>query len=124
VDPAASVDLVRQAGQESGWMAAALCLVGAVAISGLIVMVRRLMVDQAETERFIRSEMSNVIDDNTLAFGKLGSILRKRPCLSDSDVDAITDGKDDSDLNLSETGKRVLARRAERVKQRQKEAGT
>lgn len=60
--------------------------------------------------RYTITTLQECVDDNTHANLQLHQILRTRPCIHDSDIDAI---QEDSN-GLGEAGKRVAARRAAR----------
>jgi len=125
MDPTQATEIVRQAGTEGGWMAAALCAIGCTMVGGLIVLVRNMMQRQSETDKFIRGTMTEVIDDNSLERERLSrAIARAAPklrCVHDSDVAAAIGDAEKDDSSLGETGKRVMERRKERQARAAKE---
>ena len=54
-------------------------------------MFRYLLKRLDEADDFQRTTLINAIDDNTIAWGHFGVVLRSRPCLSDSDAMRLTD---------------------------------
>lgn len=54
-------------------------------------MFRYLLKRLDQADDFQRTTLINAIDDNTIAWGHFGVVLRSRPCLSDSDAMRLTD---------------------------------
>ena len=95
-------ELVRETFQQTaerwGIFAAIAVSMTAIAVAGLICIVRYVIVT-----------LNQVVDDNTLVMHRLIETMRARPCLHDSDLDKITE-----ESSLGETGQRVMERRAAR----------
>ena len=61
-----------------------------------------------------QNRMEQVVDDNTLAFNRFASQMRKRPCQNDSDIDRIVEKTDEEDSGDDAIVKRVKERHAAR----------
>ena len=59
---------------------------------------------------YVIYRLEAVVDDNTLAFNRFATQLRKRPCQSDSDIDKIVEKTDEEDSGDDAIVKRVQER--------------
>ena len=80
-------------------------------------MIRQLWIDQRETQKFIRGELANVIDDNTVGWSRAATIFTKRPCLLEEDAAALAGNgsRDEDSSGLDETARRAIKRRQDRA---------
>lgn len=114
------VDVATRAGAEAGWIAMFLVVIvmGSLALFGYFL--RGDKAEMRETQRFIRGEMADVIDGNTIVIGRLIGAMRDRPCLHDSDLQRLEHGTIDpaeSDT-LDAATKKALARVQRRERRR------
>ena len=118
-------DVATRAGVESGWVAMFLVVIvlGALALFGLFL--RGDKADARETQRFIRTEMAEVIDGNTIVIGRLIGAMRDRPCLHDSDLTKLEARVvDQAELQtLDEATQRAVARVKRRERRRERPDG-
>lgn len=75
--------IVQTAATESGWVAALLVLLVLSGFGVLGYIVRQLWIDHRELQRFVRSELVDLVAKNTTAYSRLGDLLHDRPCLQD-----------------------------------------
>ncbi len=76
-------EVVKTAATESGWVAALLVLLVLSGFGVLGYIVRQLWIDHRELQRFVRSELVDLVSKNTTAYSRLGDLLDERPCLRD-----------------------------------------
>ena len=79
--------------------------------------IRQTVLDLRELQKFVRTELASVIDDNTVCLAKAAASFKRCPAF-DSDVDVIADGngtKIEDTPDLDATAKRAIQRRKERV---------
>lgn len=74
-------EVVKTAAAESGWVAALLVLLVLSGFGVLGYIVRQLWIDHRELQRFVRSELVDLVSKNTTAYSRLGDLLDDRPCL-------------------------------------------
>jgi hypothetical protein len=114
-----ATEVMRHAVTESGWMAGLLVLIVLAALALFGVMIRGDRSELRAINKFLRSEMLDAIDGNTIAFSRFASVLHGVPCLHKSDLDKIedTDPRKMSDAEITELD--VVSRKAvERIKRR------
>ena len=118
IDTAGGV--LNRAVTESGWIAGLLVLIVLAALTLFGVLVRGDRSELREINRFVRSEMPDVIDGNTVLIARFVAVLHDRPCLHDSDVEKRLNAVDPMkipDDELADLG--AAARKAaERIKRR------
>jgi hypothetical protein len=113
-------ELARHAQAEGGWIAMALVVFVTSALGLFAYMVRGDRVELREINRFVRTEMPDVIDGNTIIVARFIDILRTRPCMHDSDFARIESGNgtritDDEAADMDGAARKAI----ERVKRRQ-----
>lgn len=116
-----SVDVVDRAVTEGGWLAGllAVLVLGSLGLFGYFL--RGDKAEARETQKFIRTEMANVIDGNTIVVGRLIGTLRDRPCLHDSDLTKLEAGNGSKMTDAELTELDVATRKAvDRVKRRER----
>ena len=64
---------------------------------------------------YAMGRLEAVVDENTTAFLRFASQMKKRPCQLDSDIDRITEGEPDPDDSDDPIVKRVAERRTQRA---------
>jgi hypothetical protein len=109
-------EAIKAAANGGDW-AAVLLVVMVVGVCGLFGwMIRQLWLGQEETQKFIRGELANVIDDNTVGWSRAASVLAKRPCLLDEDASLLAGNgtRDEDPSGLDETARRAIKRRQAR----------
>ena len=65
--------------------------------------------------QYVMGRLEAVVDDNTTAFARFASQMKKRPCQIDSDIDRITEGEPDPEDTDNPIIQRVTERRAQRA---------
>lgn len=118
------LDLPAKAGAESGWIAMALVLMVMGALGLFAFFLRGDKAEARETQRFIRNEMADVIDGNTIVVGRFLAVMRERPCLHDSDLKRLEGGNGlnvgtDEEETLDAATKKAVARVKTRERRRQ-----
>lgn len=118
------IDLATRAGTESGWMAVALVVIVTAALGLFAYFLRGDKSEARETQRFIRTEMADVIDGNTIVVGRLIATMRDRPCLHDSDLTRLegngTHVSEKEVGDLDDVTKRAVVRVQRREQRRQR----
>lgn len=76
-------EVVKTAAAESGWVAALLVLLVLAGFGVLGFIVRQLWTDHRDLQKFVRSELAELVTKNTTAYTRLGDLLDDRPCLRD-----------------------------------------
>jgi hypothetical protein len=120
-----AAELAKQAGAESGWIAMALVIFVTSALGLFAYMVRGDRMELREINKFVRTEMPDVIDGNTIVVSRFIETLKHRPCLSDSDFSKIQGGNgtriEDGELaELDGAAKKAVARVQRRAARREK----
>jgi len=120
-----ATELARQAGAESGWIAMALVVFVTAALGLFAYMVRGDRIELREINRFVRTEMPDVIDGNTIVVARFIEVMKTRPCIHDSDFAKIQGGNgtriDETELiELDGAAKKAVERVNRRVTRRAK----
>ena len=108
----AAYEVIQSANASAGWAAALLVMIVVAGFALFGVFIRMQNTDLRELNKFCRTEMSAIIDDNTTAFRGFTRIMEKNPCVKDSDMDRILSGEDRDDS--SGIAQRVHERRRQR----------
>jgi thymidylate kinase len=121
-----ATELARHAQAEGGWIAMALVVLVTSALGLFAYMVRGDRVELREINRFVRTEMPDVIDGITVMLARFVAAERKCPAFRDSDLARIESGNGTrmSDAEIAEldvTAKKAVERMQKR--QRRRESG-
>lgn len=112
-------EVVGRAVAESGWIAGLLVLIVISSLALFGVFIKGDRFELREINKFVRSELPDVIDGNTVLISRFVSVLHGRPCLHDSDIDRLN-GVDPRTLKDGEVAELdgVAKKAAERIKRR------
>lgn len=114
-----ATEVVNHAITESGWAAGLLVLIVLAALGLFGFLIRGDRSELREINRFVRTEMPDVIDGNTLITARFIAVLHTRPCIHDSDVDKF-EAIDSKTLREGEVNELdgVAKKAADRIKRR------
>jgi hypothetical protein len=120
-----AAELARQAGRDAGWTAMALVVLVTAALGLFAYMVRGDRMELREINKFIRTEMPDVIDANSIMMARFIAWEKKCPAMNEANLDHIQSGngtKIDSDefRELDATAQKAIARVKRRADRRAK----
>jgi len=116
-------EVARQAGREAGWTAMALVVLVTAALGLFAFLVRGDRMELREINKFIRTEMPDVIDSNSIMMARFIAWERKCPAMAAFNMENVQDGngtKMDSDefRELDATAQKAIARVKRRADRR------